>query len=471
MAQVERIDSVKSDPGFVKTDGGILIEVTDVTAHHLKLAKNGHTVLLPQPSEDPEDPLNWTSTKKHLILFTLAGVGALLWVPLSTWWGRAPVIFWTAWIALFLNLGVALSHDFSTFYVTRVLSGLKSNAPPTISIALIQDMFFFHERARKIGLWTALFVASPYCGPLIANFMLAGTNSWSAVLWLGFAAHALYFAILLCFLDETYYNRDFHQGDQPSRPRGVVGRMSRILGWWQIQNHKAYFLTFRHSIVRFVQALLKPVLLLLFLNYLICFAWAIGINISTAILFATPVEFGGYGYDYRQLGFLYFTPVVGVLLGEVFGHFTNDWLAKRYIKRHDGFFAPEVRLFGAELAACLMIVGLTMLGQALHYHLHVAVVVIGWGMHVVGIMILSVSTFAYAVDSYPNVPSETAGWISFLRVVGGFSVGYFQEPWGAAVGFHNSFGTQAGTVSFGLILIVVIHIFGNRLRVKSGDLK
>ncbi len=35
---------------------------------HLKLAKDGHTVLIPQPSDDPEDPLNWSWKKKHMML-------------------------------------------------------------------------------------------------------------------------------------------------------------------------------------------------------------------------------------------------------------------------------------------------------------------------------------------------------------------------------------------------------------------
>lgn len=30
--------------------------------------KNSHIVLAPQPSEDPNDPLNWSSFKKHLVL-------------------------------------------------------------------------------------------------------------------------------------------------------------------------------------------------------------------------------------------------------------------------------------------------------------------------------------------------------------------------------------------------------------------
>lgn len=30
--------------------------------------KNSHIVLAPQPSEDPNDPLNWSSLKKHIVL-------------------------------------------------------------------------------------------------------------------------------------------------------------------------------------------------------------------------------------------------------------------------------------------------------------------------------------------------------------------------------------------------------------------
>lgn len=37
----------------------------------LKLASDGKTVLIPQPSDDPNDPLNWSFTKKHVILAPL----------------------------------------------------------------------------------------------------------------------------------------------------------------------------------------------------------------------------------------------------------------------------------------------------------------------------------------------------------------------------------------------------------------
>ena len=60
----------------------------------LKLAHDGHTVLIPQPSDDPEDPLNWSKFKKHLFLFIISAsaflpdygsaVGAVTLLPQAT---------------------------------------------------------------------------------------------------------------------------------------------------------------------------------------------------------------------------------------------------------------------------------------------------------------------------------------------------------------------------------------------------
>ena len=35
---------------------------------NLKLAKDGQTVLVPQPTDDPNDPLNWSWGRKHAML-------------------------------------------------------------------------------------------------------------------------------------------------------------------------------------------------------------------------------------------------------------------------------------------------------------------------------------------------------------------------------------------------------------------
>jgi hypothetical protein len=198
--------------------------------------------------------------------------------------------------------------------------------------------------------------------------------------------------------------------------------------------------------------------------------WAVGINQSSSILFATPVADGGYGFNDRTLGFIFFTPVVAVIIGEAFGHVFNDYLFARFIRTHGGTFQPEARLPSNYIAAVFMIPGIVLVGQALAKHLHYVAIIMGWGMFVFGCMVASVSITAYALDSYPTGPGEVSGLINFSRIIGGFAVPYFQQSWGLADGYDVSFGIQATLVAVALGTLVCIHIFGARLRAWGGTL-
>ena len=106
--------------------------------------------------------------------------------------------------------------------------------------------------------------------------------------------------------------------------------------------------------------------------------WSVGINITSAILLQTPKMVGGYGLDNKAIGWVYFTPVVGVIIGEAFGHFFNDLLARRYIRSHSGIFKPEARLWTIYIASLFMIPGLILVGQALQKHLSIGAIIMGW---------------------------------------------------------------------------------------------
>jgi hypothetical protein len=145
------------------------------------------------------------------------------------------------------------------------------------------------------------------------------------------------------------------------------------------------------------------------------FMWAVGINITSTILLETPVAAGGYGFGSRSVGFLYFTPLVAVSLGEGFGHFFNDFIANRYVQKHEGIFKPEARLITSYIAAAFMIPGLIIVGQTLEKHLSYAGIVMGWGMYVFGVMLATVAITAYVLDSYGNASSEVSGLLNFAR--------------------------------------------------------
>ena len=57
-------------------DVEILKEITPKWRNY-QLASDGRTVLIPQPSSDPDDVLNWAWKKKHIILFVVAATSFL----------------------------------------------------------------------------------------------------------------------------------------------------------------------------------------------------------------------------------------------------------------------------------------------------------------------------------------------------------------------------------------------------------
>lgn len=125
--------------------------------------------------------------------------------------------------------------------------------------------------------------------------------------------------------------------------------------------------------------------------------WAVGINITSSILLETPQVAGDYGFGPKAVGYIYLTPIVAVTLGELFGHFFNDFMANLF-----------------------MIPGLTIVNQALEKHLHYAAIIMGWGMYVFGVMIVSVAITAYALDCYPTGSAEVSAFVENSRVASGF---------------------------------------------------
>ena len=207
-----------------KNAEGYVIDASDPEYANLKRARDGHTILLPQPSSDPNDPLNWSRFKKHLILIIISmtaflpdygsatgavtllpqsvvwkmtpdhvnhsqvgnvfmlGAGGVFVVALSAYFGRLPVLFYFMVLATATAIWCAAAQSFESFMAARILNGFFSTVAQGGGLMFIFDMFFFHERARKINIWAGFIVLSPYFGPLFAAFMIS-TQKWQVPFW------------------------------------------------------------------------------------------------------------------------------------------------------------------------------------------------------------------------------------------------------------------------------------------------
>lgn len=56
---------------------GYVLDTSVLQDQDLKTTADGKTVLIPQPSDSPNDPLNWSPFKKHLILIIISATSFL----------------------------------------------------------------------------------------------------------------------------------------------------------------------------------------------------------------------------------------------------------------------------------------------------------------------------------------------------------------------------------------------------------
>lgn len=155
----------------------------------------------------------------------------------------------------------------------------------------IKDMFFFHEHARKINIWSAFIILSPYLGPLLAAFIV-NTQIWQWAFGLYAIETGLCLIAIILFVDETYYDR---KSELPElAPNGP--RWQRMIG---IQQMRSEYIknSFKDAMMRPVKIICKPVVFISVTYYILTFAWVVGIN-TTLSLFLGPV----YGFGSKQIG-------------------------------------------------------------------------------------------------------------------------------------------------------------------------
>ncbi|KAK9436368.1 MFS transporter [Metarhizium brunneum] len=497
--EVEAQTAISSDGESLQDHNGYLVDA-HFASRNIQTTPDGNTILIPQPSKDPNDPLNWTWGKKHLFLFIIAatsllpdygsatgavtllpqaeiwhmdpdvvnhsqvgnvfmiGVGGIVAICLGAYFGRLPVMFWFMILALGTALWCTAAETFESFMAARILNGFFSPVAEAGGLMFIKDMFFFHEHARKINIWASFIVLSPYFGPLFSAFII-DTQKWQWAFGLYTIMTGICVAAIFALLDETYYDRKLPPSEQPQRRSRVL----RVIGVEQWHT--------RHLRNTFTEAMSRPFIVLAKLPvlisntyYLLAFAWVVGINTTLAI-FLTPL----YKFGPKQIGFFYFTPIVAAILGEIAGHWLHDLVAKWYQRRNNGRLEPEARLAVVGISTPFLCSGLILLGFSLERAYHYMLAALGWGLYVFGIMITTVGVNAYNLDAYPTASGEVAGWLNLSRVAGGFIISYFQVRWAEDMGAIKSFGIQAAICFGALFLIVLLQLYGKQLREWSGQ--
>lgn len=142
-------------------------------------------------------------TQLVVSLFFLGfGVGQLIYGPISDSLGRKRTIL--AGIGVFV-LGSILSlsaTSYETMLLGRVLQGLGTAAPRTVTIAVVRDRFAGREMARIMSFIMAVFILVPAIAPALGQAVLAVAN-WQAIFFCLLALAALSTVWMVIRLPET----------------------------------------------------------------------------------------------------------------------------------------------------------------------------------------------------------------------------------------------------------------------------
>ncbi|KAH8902993.1 MFS general substrate transporter [Coniochaeta sp. PMI_546] len=466
--------------------------------------------LVPQPTVSPEDPLNWSWWKKHAVLAALIpgcllsdwtltwgttvfelqapewfvhmtvpavaqsvspgifmqGPGGLLAVPLCQRYGRLPVLFWSQLLSLIVTIGATFAPGYASFTAMRTLQGFFGAAPQVIGLSIIHDMFFFHERTRKINIWAASFLIGPYLGPFISSLLLLKLD-WRSDFGILAGFYGFSVLMVVIFGDETLFDRNgidklpvgHRQPFQRRQPFSMARHLTHLLVGVPARRRSAKVPTLLTVLKHQCSLLTRPYLLIptaLFVTPVTM--WTIGM-VSTISMFVLPPSPMGYGFSYVALSMLYFAPMIGTMVAEAWGHWFNDVLARRYRQ-------PEGRLAAVYPAAVIGAAGLVVFGQTLENHLSWVGLAFGWAMLCFCTLACMTAISAYLLDCFPAHAALASAWINCWRVVGGFAVVYFQMEWVHRSGPGTAFGYQGVIIAATTVTVLVTQVWGSCWREK-----
>ncbi|KAF3390096.1 hypothetical protein DPV78_011435 [Talaromyces pinophilus] len=224
--------------------------MADVGSHHfVKSSLHSKQVLVPQPSNDKHDPLNWNRRWKFAVIslsttlsfaqglgplalapmfgqliesfhsdlasvvrFTgvcilVLGFSNFIWVPMSQTIGRRPVAILSSLICLASMIWRAKATTYSSFMGACILNGIGAGPSESLQPQVIADTQFLHDRGAYNTLYFTFYFGSLMVGPIISGPM-AYHVGWPNFWWLNVALFAVLIVLLIFFFPETKWHRE-----------------------------------------------------------------------------------------------------------------------------------------------------------------------------------------------------------------------------------------------------------------------
>jgi MFS family permease len=111
------------------------------------------------------------------------GLGSVVASPTAILYGKRPVYLISSICYIISCVWCALSPNYISLVLARISMGFAVSPVECLPSATIAEIFFLHERAYRLGIYTLLLLSGKNLVPLISAAIIDGL-SWRWVFWL-----------------------------------------------------------------------------------------------------------------------------------------------------------------------------------------------------------------------------------------------------------------------------------------------
>jgi len=110
------------------------------------------------------------------------GLGSVIASPTAILFGKRPVYLFSAILFILSAIWCALAPTFTHLIVARILQGVALSPVECLPSATIAEIFFLHERAFRVGIYTLLLLGGKNLVPLVSAAII-NSLEWRWVFW------------------------------------------------------------------------------------------------------------------------------------------------------------------------------------------------------------------------------------------------------------------------------------------------
>ncbi|KIW67166.1 hypothetical protein, variant [Phialophora macrospora] len=222
-------------------------------SHNSNLQQKNGLVLVPQPNQnDPNDPLNWSLSRRILIFYNILffsamgnfcitglapgfgqifdefhcstsqlsylisgpglgeALGCFFIAPLASRYGKRPLWVVSSTLFFICNIWAAASPNYSSLLVGRIFAAWASGTSEPLCVDTINDLFFLHERGTQTGVQGLWLCFGATLAPVAGGFLIAA-EGWRWFHWVLAIFTGVNALLIFLFVPETQYRRDLHK--------------------------------------------------------------------------------------------------------------------------------------------------------------------------------------------------------------------------------------------------------------------